>query len=58
MIIEFDGAVHRSAERHRDDIRRQNLLVQAGYVVLRYTAADVYQRPTTIVAEVRAALGC
>jgi len=26
--------------------------------VLRYTAADVYQRPTTIVAEVRAALGC
>jgi hypothetical protein len=58
VIIEFDGSVHRSAERHRDDVRRQNLLVQAGYVVLRYTAADVYQRPTTIVAEVPTALGC
>jgi len=56
VIIEFDGAVHRSAQRHRDDVRRQNLLIQAGYVVLRYTAADVYQRPAGIVAEVSAAL--
>ncbi len=57
VIIEFDGAVHRSAQCHRDDVRRQNNLIRAGYVVLRYTAADVYQRPADIVAEVRAALG-
>ncbi len=56
VIIEFDGAVHRSAERHREDVRRQNALVNAGFVVLRYTAADVYRRPARIVAEVRAAL--
>jgi len=56
VIVEFDGAVHRTAQRHRDDLRRQNALIQAGYVVLRYTAADVYGRPADIVAEVRAAL--
>lgn len=56
VIVEFDGAVHRTAQRHRDDLRRQNALVQAGYVILRYTAADVYGRPAAIVAEVRAAL--
>lgn len=56
VLIEYDGAVHRSAQRHRDDLRRQNALIQAGYVVLRYTATDVYQRPAAIVAEVRVAL--
>lgn len=56
VIIEFDGAVHRSAERHREDVGRQNALIQAGYIVLRYTATDVYVRPAAIVAEVRAAL--
>lgn len=56
VIIEFDGAVHRSAQRHREDVRRQNALIQAGYVVLRYTAGDVYHRAEPIVAEVRAAL--
>lgn len=57
VIVEFDGAVHRSAQRHRDDLRRQNALIQAGYIVLRYTAADVYHRPAAIVAEVSAAIG-
>ncbi|MDQ3732541.1 MAG: DUF559 domain-containing protein, partial [Actinomycetota bacterium] len=38
VLIEFDGAVHRTAQRHREDVRRQNLLIQAGFVVLRYTA--------------------
>jgi len=56
VIVEFDGAVHRNAQRHRDDLRRQNALIQAGFVVLRYTAGDVYGRPADIVAEVRAAL--
>lgn len=56
VIIEFDGAVHRTAQRHREDVRRQNRLMQAGYVILRYTAADVFHRPAAIVAEVSAAL--
>lgn len=56
VIMEFDGAVHRSAQRHSEDVRRQNRLIQAGYVVLRYTASDVFRRPDAIVAEVSAAL--
>ena len=56
VIIEYDGAVHRSAERHREDVHRQNALIRAGFVVLSYTAADVYVRPAAIVAEVRGAL--
>ena len=56
VIVEFDGAVRRTARRHAEDLRRQNSHIQAGYVVLRYTAADVYGRPAAIVAEVRAAL--
>lgn len=27
VIVEFDGAVHRTAQRHREDLRRQNALI-------------------------------
>jgi very-short-patch-repair endonuclease len=56
LLIEFDGQLHRAAAVFRADLRRQNSLVRAGYVVLRYTAEDVYQRGGAVVAEVRAAL--
>ena len=35
------------------DNRRQNRLQRSGYVLLRYTATDVYNRTQAIVAEVR-----
>jgi len=53
LIIEFDGGNHR--ERLVDDNRRQNLLVNAGYTVLRFTSADIYNRPHQVVAQVSAA---
>jgi len=53
LIIEFDGGNHR--ERLVDDNRRQNLLVNAGYTVLRFTSADIYNRPDQVVAQVSAA---
>jgi very-short-patch-repair endonuclease len=55
LAIEYDGGNHR--ERLIDDDRRQNLLVNAGYRLLRFTAADVQGRPDAVVAQVRAALG-
>lgn len=55
LIIEYDGGNHR--DRLVEDDRRQNALVGAGYTLLRYTAPDVYQRPSLIVTQVRAALG-
>ena len=55
LAIEYDGGNHR--ERLIDDDRRQNLLVNAGYRLLRFTVADVQGRPDAVVAQVRAALG-
>jgi hypothetical protein len=55
LVVEYDGGNHR--ERLVDDDRRQNLLVNAGYRLLRFTAADIHSRPDVLVAQVRAALG-
>jgi Protein of unknown function (DUF559) len=56
VIIEFDGSVHRGRDVFMADLRRQNALTQHGFVVLRYSAVDVYRRRGLIVAQVRAAL--
>jgi hypothetical protein len=55
LALEYDGGNHR--ERLIEDDRRQNLLINAGYRLLRFTAADVQGRPDVVVAQVRAALG-
>jgi len=55
LVIEFDGGSHR--DRMVSDNRRQNSLIHAGYRILRFTTADVYGRPSAIVAEVAAAIG-
>ncbi len=55
VVIEYDGAVHREAGVFGRDLRRQNLLIDAGYVVLRYGAGDVVGRADAIVAQVRRA---
>jgi very-short-patch-repair endonuclease len=54
LVLEYDGINHR--DRLIDDDRRQNLLVNAGYRLLRFTAADINNRPDIVVAQVRAAL--
>jgi very-short-patch-repair endonuclease len=54
LILEYDGANHR--DRLVDDNRRQNLLLNAGFRVLRFTAADIHQHPEVVVAQVRSAL--
>ena len=54
LAIEYDGAQHR--ENLTGDNRRQNRLVDAGYRLLRFTAADVLSAPDSVVALVRRAL--
>ena len=54
LVLEFDGGNHR--ERLVEDNRRQNRLINAGFQVLRFTAADIHGRPEVVVAQVRAAL--
>jgi uncharacterized protein DUF559 len=59
LVLEYDGGNHR--ERIVED-RRQNLLIQcrlspnAGFRLLRFTAADIHRQPDVVVAQVRAAL--
>lgn len=54
LALEYDGGIHRS--RLVSDNRRQNLLVEAGYRVLRFTAGDILHRPASVVAQVGRAL--
>jgi len=54
LVIEYDGANHR--DRLVEDNRRQNLLLNAGFRLLRFTAADIHQRPDVVTSQVQRAL--
>ena len=58
VIVEVDGMA-KYAERGelQREKERQNRLMRLGYVVLRYTWADIVGRPEAVVREVRGALG-
>ena len=51
LAVEYDGDWH----RHNlvEDNRRQNLLLDQGVRLLRFTASDVFQRPDAVAAQVR-----
>lgn len=53
--IEYDGAQHRTQRRAMRDMDRQAVLTSLGWRVLRFTAADVLDWPTTVAARVRRA---
>jgi very-short-patch-repair endonuclease len=55
LALEYDGGTHRTSLI--EDDRRQNLLLNAGYHVLRFTVADIRETPDAVVRQVRAALG-
>jgi very-short-patch-repair endonuclease len=54
LVIEYDGGNHR--DRLVEDNRRQNLMVNAGFRLLRFTAADIRNRPDVVAAQVRSQL--
>lgn len=57
VAVEYDGReVHLQGEAFVHERRRQNALLAAGWLVLRYTAADLRSRPQALVAEVRRAV--
>lgn len=55
LCLEYDGGTHR--ESLAEDNRRQNRLLNAGFRLLRFTAADVLRAPDSVVSQVRQALG-
>lgn len=57
VVVEFDGrAFHTDDVAFQRDRTRQNRLILAGYIPLRFTWDDVVHRPQQVVAEIRAAL--
>ena len=57
LVVETDGfAFHADRQSYRQDRRRGNALLVAGWRVLRFSWEDVVLRPDEVVACVRAAL--
>jgi hypothetical protein len=57
LAVEIDGRAHHvDAERFQSDRARQNALVGLGWTVLRFTWADLTQRPDAVTASVRATI--
>jgi very-short-patch-repair endonuclease len=57
VAVEVDGwAWHQDVERFRADRTKQNALVRAGWLPLRFTWHDLTQRPEAVLAEIRAAV--
>lgn len=57
LAVEIDGwAFHSDPERFRNDRRKQNALVTAGWTVLRFTWRDIRDTPAEVVARIRHAL--
>ena len=57
LVVEVDGwAAHSGKEAFQNDRTRQNRLVAAGYTVLRFTWADLVERPEQVLAVIRTAL--
>ena len=57
LVVEIDGrAYHSTPEAFERDRERQNLLVAAGWTVLRFTWRDLTTRPEHVVATILANL--
>jgi very-short-patch-repair endonuclease len=54
--VEIDGDEHRAAERFAEDRVRDNQLQTHGYMVLRFTNAQVIDDPHRAVATIREAV--
>ena len=53
LAIEVDGMAHHiDVDRFRRDRRRQNALVALGWTVLRFTWADLTDRPGYVIATI------
>jgi len=52
--LEYDGGTHR--DNLVEDNRRQNRLQNGGIRLLRFTAADIFQTPESVIDQVRSAL--
>ena len=57
IVVEVDGRSAHAGEAFQRDRTRQNALVTAGCVVLRYTWQDLVERPNHVATQIRTMLG-
>jgi very-short-patch-repair endonuclease len=55
VIVEYDGIVHLAERQRRHDAARRNLLQDAGWLVIVFTAADL-RHPEAMAEMVKSAL--
>ena len=53
VVIEVDGYAYHSRAAFQTDRTKQNRLVMAGYTILRFTWADLTERPGAVLQAVR-----
>jgi hypothetical protein len=56
VAIEYEGGHHRTPTQQRKDIRRDELYREEGWILIKVTYADVYDRPGTLVERIRRAI--
>ena len=54
LALEYDGGTH--SDSLVEDNRRQNRLLNGGFRLLRFTAADIFQAPESVIGQVRQAM--
>ncbi|UZN02477.1 hypothetical protein [Cellulomonas sp. S1-8] len=57
VLHEYDGAVHRTAQTHAADLRRDRALTATGWTRRGYVASDLCQSPGTVLRDIDATLG-
>ncbi len=53
LIIEIDGSIHQTEHAVAYDSLREKELEQAGFLILRYSNEDVFQRMDTVIGSIR-----
>ena len=56
LIIEVDGATHKTPDELSSDHRRTTFLNQQGYRVIRFTNADIHESLDHVIESIRTAL--
>ncbi len=56
IVVEIDGATHSTEEEIRRDVRRTDYLARAGFRVLRFHNAEVFETLDAVLETIRRAL--
>ncbi|MCC2315488.1 hypothetical protein [Cellulomonas xiejunii] len=57
VLHEYDGGVHRTAQAHTRDLRRDRALTAAGWTRRGYVAADLCRDPVAVLRDIDSAVG-